>query len=134
MAIRPSRPLGDEGPRSGYLAAFRARAMRGRALPCGGTRMAVGKSCASQGGDDVGLTEVVPLEQEGLARDLGERIGEAVAEIQSGRVPAFAKVEECLAREVRLLERERFDANPGSAKKNIPLPARVRPNLAFNDD
>jgi hypothetical protein len=49
-------------------------------------------------------------------------------------VPAFAEFEESLAREMRLLESERFDADTGSAKKDITLTACVWPNLAFNDD
>jgi len=83
---------------------------------------------------DVGLFEILPFEEESLAGDLGERIGEAVAEIQPGRVAALAKVEEGLARDVRLLDGERFDDDVSSAEKNITLTAGVWPNLAFNDD
>jgi hypothetical protein len=46
-------------------------------------------------------------------------------------VAALAEVEEGLAREVRLLDRERIDDNAGSGNKNIALTASVRPNLSF---
>ena len=46
----------------------------------------------------------------------------------------LAEVEEGLAREVRLLDGERFDDDAGSANKNIALTASVRSNLTFNDD
>ena len=87
-----------------------------------------------ESGWDVGLFEILPLEEERLAGDLGERIGEAVAEIQPGRVAALAEIEEGLARDMRLLDGERFDDDVSSAEKNITLTAGVWPNLAFNDD
>src|SRR5688572_24742497 len=43
------------------------------------------------GGADVGLGKIVAFVEQGLARDRRERIGEAVAEIQSRGMPAFAK-------------------------------------------
>jgi len=35
---------------------------------------------------------------------------------------------------MRLIESDRFDADTGSAKKNVTLTACVRPNLTFKDD
>src|SRR5271157_5988650 len=92
------------------------------------------RSCRSESGWDIGLLEILPLEEKRFAGDLGERIGEAIAEIQPGRVAALAEVEEGLARQMRLLNGERFDDDVGSAEKSITLTAGVRPNLAFNDD
>jgi hypothetical protein len=40
-------------------------------------------------------------------------------------VAALAKVEEGLAREMRLLDGERFDDDAGSAEKNITLTADI---------
>lgn len=74
-----------------------------------------------------------PLEQERFGGDLGERIGEAVAEIQSRRVAALAEVVEGLARQMRLLDGERLDEDDGPAEKCIALPDGVRADLAFND-
>ena len=77
----------------------------------------------------VGLFEILPLEEERLAGDLGQRIGEAVAESQPGRVAALAEVEESLARDMRLLDGKRFDDNVSSAEKSITLTAGVWPRF-----
>jgi len=69
----------------------------------------VAQSRASYGGDDVGFLKILPPEQERLAGDLGERIGEAVAEIQPRRMTPFSEIVEGLARNVRLLDGERLD-------------------------
>jgi hypothetical protein len=90
-------------------------------------------SCSESGGD-VGLLEILALEEERLPDDLGERIGKAVAEIQPGRMAALAEVEEGLAQEMRLFDGERFDDDVSSAEKDVTLTAGVWPNLAFNDD
>jgi len=59
----------------------------------------------------------------------GKRIGKAVTEIQPGGVAVLAEVEKCLAREMRLLHCERFEDDPGSAKKDIALTASIRPTI-----
>jgi hypothetical protein len=87
-------------------------------------------STTLESGWDVGLFEILPLEEEWLAGDLGEGIGEAVTEIQPGYVAALTEVEEGLACEMRLLDGERFDNDAGSAEKNIALTASVGPDLA----
>jgi hypothetical protein len=87
----------------------------------------------SKSGSYVGLFEILSLQEEWLARDFSKRIGEAIAEVQSGCVPALAEVEESLAREMSLFKSERFDADTGSAKKDITLTACVWSDLAFND-
>ena len=49
-------------------------------------------------GQEISLFEVLPVEEDRLADDLGEHVGEAVAEIHHGSVAALAKVEESLKR------------------------------------
>ena len=68
-------------------------------------------------GRDVGLFEILPFEEHRFAGEPGEGIGEAVSEIQPRRVAALTEVEEGLAREMRLLDGERFDGDVGSAEK-----------------
>jgi hypothetical protein len=46
---------------------------------------------ARQHGDEVGLREVITLEQQRLVEVLGERIGKAVARIEASRMPASAE-------------------------------------------
>jgi len=88
----------------------------------------------SECGCDVGLFEIVPLKEEGLADDLGKRIGKAVTKIQACRVSALPEIKEGLARDMRLLDSERFDDNACPAEKNIALAASVRSDLTFDHD
>lgn len=97
-------------------------------------RAAGSRTFQSESGGDVGLLEILPFEEQSLASDLGERIGEAIAEVQSGGVAALAEVEECLPRQMRLLDGDRFDGDASFAEKSIALTACVWPNLTFNDD
>jgi anti-sigma B factor antagonist len=85
-------------------------------------------------GDKIGLFEILSLVEERLAGDLRERIGEAVAEIQSRRVAAFPKIEKRLPREMRLFHRDRFNNHSRPAEKNIALTSRVWLSLALNND
>jgi hypothetical protein len=91
------------------------------------------KSRASQGGNDVGFLEILPLKQQRIAGDLGERISETVAEIQPGRVTPFSEIVEGLARDVRLLYGERLNDDASPAEKHIALERDFRPGLAFDD-
>src|ERR1019366_6862560 len=88
----------------------------------------------SECGCNVGLFEILPLKEEGLADDLGKRIGKAVTEIQACRVSALTEVKEGLARDMRLLDSERFDDDAGPAEKSIALTASVRSDLTFDHD
>ncbi len=99
-------------------------------LSWGSAKIAVASDC----GRHVGLFEILAFKEEGLAGDLGKRIRKAVTEIQARRVSAFTEVEEGLASDMRLLDRERFDDDACPAEKNIALTASVRPNLTFNND
>ena len=65
---------------------------------------------------------------------LGERISEAVAEIQPGRVTAFAEVVKGLAREMRVLESHGFNHNANPAKQRVALPEDFNGELALDDD
>ena len=78
--------------------------------------------------------EVLALEKERFAGDLGECVGKAVTKIQARRVSPFAKVEEGLTRQVSLLHGERLDDYAGPAEKNLALTRGIGPNLAFNHD
>jgi hypothetical protein len=86
------------------------------------------------GGHEVGFLEIIPLEKQGFAGDLGKCIGEAVAKIQPGRMAALAEVVEGLAREMRLLNRERLNDDAGSAEKHIALAEGLGTDLTFDDD
>ena len=88
----------------------------------------------SYGGDDVGLSEIIPLVKERLAGVPGECIGEAVAEIQPGRVTALAEIMESLAREMSLLHGKRFDDDAGPADKHIALANGFHSYLAFENE
>ena len=88
----------------------------------------------SEGREDIGLPEVVALEQKRLAGDLSERISEAIAEIQPRRVAAFAEVMEGLARDLRLLDGDRLDYHANSAEQRVALPEDVCAELALYDD
>jgi hypothetical protein len=55
------------------------------------------RRCASAGGNDIRLSEIVSFEPERLAVHLGEGVSKAVAEIQSGRMAALAEAVEGLA-------------------------------------
>jgi hypothetical protein len=89
---------------------------------------------ALYGADDVGLFEVVPLEKERLASEFGEGICEAVTEIEPCRVPALAEVVSGLAREMRLLNRHRFDHNANAAKQCVALLGDLNAELTLDDD
>jgi hypothetical protein len=65
---------------------------------------------------------------------LGERIGEAVAEIQPGWVPAFAEVVKGLAREMRVLDSHWFDHDASPAKQRVALPEDFNRELALEDN
>lgn len=69
-----------------------------------------------QGGDDVGLIEIVPLKEERLPGKLGEGISEAVAEVQPGRMAALAEIVERLPCDVRLFDRHRLNHDGDTAK------------------
>jgi hypothetical protein len=73
---------------------------------------------------DVGSGEVFALEQQGFARGLGERVGEHVAEIESGRVAAFAIAAEGSAGDLELLGVAAMTSAPVSRKKRS---SRSRP-------
>ena len=55
-----------------------------------------------------------------LDGDLGECIGEAIAEIQPGGVVALAEVEESLSRQVRLFDGDRFDDDASCPENSSP--------------
>jgi hypothetical protein len=68
--------------------------------------------------NQIGFLEILALEG-GCSGELGKRIGKAVATVQARRMASLADVVEGLARDVRLLDAERFDDDAGSAEKRV---------------
>src|ERR1035438_4302730 len=89
---------------------------------------------ALHGRDDVGLSEVVSFEKKRLASEFGEGIGEAVTEIEPRRMAALAEVVEGLAREMRLLNRHRFDHNANATKQCVTLLGGLNAELTLDDN
>ena len=52
---------------------------------------------------------------------LGQCVGKAVTEIQTGGVAAFAEIMERLTRQMCLFEVHRFDPNTHAAKQSVAL-------------
>jgi hypothetical protein len=67
------------------------------------------------------LAEVIAFEQEGFAGNLGERIGETVAEVQAGCVAAFAEIRPGLSGRMRLFLCDGLDANARGSEERVPL-------------
>ena len=61
----------------------------------------------------VGQGEVRSLEQQRLVQGLRECTGEAVPEVEAGRVTALSMVSECGSRDVGLIDIDRDELNPG---------------------
>ncbi len=87
-----------------------ARPSLGRLCGSSPARSTAGRSIRP----DVGSSEVVALEQQRLAGRLGQRVGKAVTEIQSGRMIAAAVVDVGLAGDADLL----------FGHRSMPIPAR----------
>jgi len=85
-----------------------------------------------QSGGNVGPPEILPFEQKSLSGSLGERVREAVPEVQVGRMAAFAEIKEGLPCEMGMFHSDRLNPNAGSTEKHLALPAGLRPELAFN--
>ena len=64
----------------------------------------------------------------------GERIGEAIAEIETGWMPALAEIVEGLPCEMGLADSERLDYDAGPAEKHIALADGFRRDLAFENN
>lgn len=74
---------------------------------------------------------MLPLVQKRFSGELGQRIGEAVTEIQSRGMAALAEIMKGLPRDVGLLDRERLDGDPGAAEKHLTLAVGLRLGLTF---
>src|SRR5208282_694343 len=115
----------------------------GEALPPITRRLSLGPANASilchaalrQGGCQVRAPEVIALEQNRLARGFGKGIGEAVAKIQPGRVPApLAEIAIGFARNPRLGFGNRLDDDIGLLKELVKPPAGHRIAASINHD
>ena len=85
-------------------------------------------------GLDVGQCEVPPLEQKRLASSFRQRVGEAVAEVQSRRVVAFAESPPSPARGLCMLSGDRRQLDQRSFHEDVELmPARGAAAALEND-
>ncbi len=114
---------GGEGERDGSAHADGAAGDEGGAAGEGedavGGVVGVGghaAGCVLSGGRDVGFGEVVAFEQEGGLVGLRAGIGEAVAHVEGGRVPAFTELRVGLERQVMLVlaDGDEFQAEKGA--------------------
>jgi hypothetical protein len=95
---------------------------------------AMDRKCALYCGLHICFFEVPSLKQRGLPAHFGERIREAVLEIQSGLVTALSEIRIGLPRGMRLLFRDRLDDDSGAPEKGVELPAPALSGLSFNHD
>jgi len=77
--------------------------------------------------------EVVPLEEQGLARAFGQRIGRTIAEVQPGRMSSLAEASEGLARDIRLLLVESNDPDLRLAQGSVKFPTPILGPAALGD-
>jgi hypothetical protein len=77
----------------------------------------------TEGGSDVGSGKVIALVEQGAACGLGQRIGDAVAEVQSRGVTPLAAVQVGLAGNLRLFWGNRGNLDLGPSKQRVELPA-----------
>jgi hypothetical protein len=71
---------------------------------------------------DIRLPEIISLEQQRFTRFPGERVGEAVPEIQPGRMPALTEIEIGLASDLRLVKsngRDLYSRTPDKSVKGV---------------
>lgn len=83
---------------------------------------------------DVGLLEILALEEKCLARCLGEGIGETVAEAKSGFMAALTEIRIRLSGYMRLLFRQGFNDDLGAPKESIERTAAGRLSLRLDND
>jgi hypothetical protein len=81
------------------------------------------------------LREIVALEQERLAARAGEPIGEAIAEVEPGRMAApLAEIAIGCVGDLGLLGGDRFDDDSGLGNGFVEAPAGDRAPRAIDDD
>jgi hypothetical protein len=86
------------------------------------------------GGLDIGVPEVIALEEQGLAYRLGQGVREAIAEVQArGMARALAKVAVCRSSQSGLLDRYRFDDGTRDVEQVIDPAAGHRVACSIDD-
>src|SRR2546423_8531006 len=74
-------------------------------------------------GSDIRVSEVVSLEQQRFTRNLGQRVAEAAAKIETSGMPALAIAPPGLTSDLGLFRRDRFDGEAGLCNEQIQLAA-----------
>jgi hypothetical protein len=75
---------------------------------------------------DVGLCEILPFEEKRFRARASERIGKAVAKIQTGGVAALAILAKGLSRNVRLIHIDSLERNLRLGDQQIEVAHSVR--------
>src|SRR5262245_60050664 len=83
---------------------------------------------------DVGLAEIPALEEQRLGGCPREGVGEAVTEVEAGRVTALAEVRVRLPGDMGLLLGEGLDDDAGAADQRIELASAAGIGLRLDDD
>jgi hypothetical protein len=66
-------------------------------------------------------SKIASLEQKGLTRRLCQCVGEAIADVQSGRVPPAAKQPKCFNRSFRLTQIDRYSLDFTVIEKHLQI-------------
>lgn len=75
----------------------------------------------ASGGRDIGLHEIVTLEEQRRAMRLGERIGEAIAHVERGRMTALAEAVEGVKGKMTLAALDRHNVDSKVADKLVDI-------------
>ena len=90
-------------------------------LPPDGDRTSIAARPACLVALDIGAREVVSLEEERPVERAGESVGEAIAEVQAGWVPAFAVFSKCIASQPCLFGVYRLEGYLGPGDEVIEI-------------
>ena len=83
---------------------------------------------------NIGVNEVVALEQQRLAQGFGERVGETIANVEPGGMATSAEPAKSVDRDLRLLRRDRRNLDWKIPEQPLEIgPARFAIS-AFNDE
>lgn len=82
---------------------------------------------------NIGLTEIVSLEEQRHIQGTRRCIGEAVAEVESSRMTSFAELLERATGEVSLLLIDRHEGDLRLGDEQIEISNAVRAVAGFND-
>ena len=108
-------------------------ARRGRPRGCSGShnwrqRLGIGR------GREVGVREVVALEEQRFGKFARECVGEQIATVQTGGMHPFAIVARCGSGSPRLLDSDRLEDDAEQGKQIVHAPAQQWALLAIDDE